>query len=110
VYARMGSLSVDEERFMAWRTIDGKEKDPLGQFGELETLVRGVFEREYLLDYLRHFIVFEDDGGLSKKIAAYHQFHAVRAVVARVLEASALEAMARVAWCGIRKVRAKAWR
>jgi type I restriction enzyme R subunit len=89
VYARMGSLSSNEERFLAWRTIDGKEKDPLGQFGELETLVRGVFEKEHLLDYLRHFIVFEDDGGLSKKIAAYHQFHAVRAVVARVLEASA---------------------
>ena len=31
---------------MAWRTIDGKERDPLGQFGELETLVRGVFKKE----------------------------------------------------------------
>ena len=50
VYARMGSISANEERFMAWRTIDGKEKDPLGQFGELETLVRGVFEKEHLLD------------------------------------------------------------
>ncbi|HEY1984245.1 MAG TPA: type I restriction endonuclease subunit R [Terracidiphilus sp.] len=89
IYARMGSLSADEERFVAWRTIDGKERDPLGQFGELETLVRGVFNKEHLLDYLRHFVVFEDDGGLVKKIAAYHQFHAVRAVVARVLEASA---------------------
>ena len=55
IYARMGSLSADEERFMAWRTIDGKERDPLGQFGELETLVRGVFNKEHLLDYLRHF-------------------------------------------------------
>jgi type I restriction enzyme R subunit len=89
IYARMGSLSADEERFTAWRTIDGKERDPLGQFGELETLVRGVFLKEHLLDYLHHFIVFEDDGGLVKKIAAYHQFHAVRAVVERVLEASA---------------------
>lgn len=89
IYARMGSLSANEERFMAWRTIDGKERDPLGQFGELETLVRGVFKKEHLLDYFRHFIVFEDDDGLVKKIAAYHQFHAVRAVVARVLEASA---------------------
>jgi type I restriction enzyme R subunit len=89
VYARMGALSSDLERFMAWRTIDGVEKDPLGTFGELETLVRGVFLKEHLLDYIRHFIVFEDDGGLVKKIAAYHQFHAVRAVVERVLEASA---------------------
>jgi type I restriction enzyme R subunit len=89
IYARVGSLSADEERFTAWRTIDGKERDPLGQFGELETLVRGVFLKEHLLDYLHHFIVFEDDGGLVKKIAAYHQFHAVRAVVERVLEESA---------------------
>ena len=59
VYARMGSLSAAEERFMAWRTIDGKEKDPLGQFGELETLVRGAFEKEHLLDYLRNFIVLK---------------------------------------------------
>ena len=90
VYARMGSLSADKERYMAWRTIDGKDKDPLGTFGELETLVRGVFAKEHLLDFLRNFVVFEDGGnGLEKKIAAYHQFHAVRAVVARVLEASA---------------------
>jgi type I restriction enzyme R subunit len=89
IYARMGSLSADEARFTAWRTIDGKKRDPLGQFGELETLVRGVFNKEHLLDFLHHFIVFEDDGGLVKKIAAYHQFHAVRAVLERVLEASA---------------------
>lgn len=90
VYARMGSLSSTEERFMAWRTIDGETKDPLGTFGELETLVRGVFAKEHLLDYLHHFIVFEDgDRGLEKKIAAYHQFHAVRAVVETVLQASA---------------------
>jgi len=89
VYARMGALSSDFERFMAWRTIDGKTENPLGAYSELETLVRGVFTREHLLDYIRHFVVFEDDGGLVKKIAAYHQFHAVRAVVARVLEASA---------------------
>jgi hypothetical protein len=55
------------------------KKKILGQFGELETLVRCVFDKEHLLDYLRHFVVFEDDDGLSKKIAAYHQFHAVRA-------------------------------
>jgi type I restriction enzyme R subunit len=93
---------------MAWRTIHGKGRDPLGQFGELETLVRSVFNKEHLLDYLRHFIVFEDDGGLVKKIAAYHQFHAVRAVVKRVLEVSVPGATARAAWCGIRRAQARA--
>ena len=86
--ALMGSLSSDAERFMAWRTIDGQTLDPLGQFNELQTLVRGVLAPRYLLDYLRFFVLFEDDGTLLKKIAGYHQFHAVRLAIAKVIEAS----------------------
>ena len=86
--ALMGSLSSNAERFMAWRTIDGVALDPLGQFNELETLVRGVLAPAYLLDYLRYFVLFEDDGGLIKKIAGYHQFHAVRAAIEHVVAAS----------------------
>ncbi|MHB1352242.1 MAG: type I restriction endonuclease subunit R [Thiobacillus sp.] len=89
IQARMGSLTSDRERFMAWRTIDGITTDPLGAMRELETLVQGLFQRELLLEYLRHFILFEDDGQLVKKVAGYHQFHAVRAVVQSVLQASA---------------------
>ena len=88
IQARMGSLTSDRERFMAWRTIDGVATDPLGAMRELETLVLGLFQRKLLLDYLRHFILFEDDGKLVKKVAGYHQFHAVRAVVQSVLMAS----------------------
>lgn len=86
--ARMGSLSSNAERYMAWRTIDGVTLDPLGQFNELETLVRGVLAPAYLLDFLRFFVLFEDDGTLIKKIAGYHQFHAVRAAIAQVVAAS----------------------
>ncbi len=86
--ALMGSLSADAERFMAWRTIDGVTLDPLGQFNELETLVRGVLAPEYLLDFLRFFVLFEDDGTLVKKIAGYHQFHAVRLAITQVIAAS----------------------
>ena len=89
IQARMGSLTSDRERFMAWRTIDGVVTDPLGAMRELETLVLGLFQRDLLLEYLRHFILFEDDGQLIKKVAGYHQFHAVRAVVQSVLAASA---------------------
>src|SRR5690606_19180793 len=89
IQARVGSLTADRERFMAWRTIDGVTTDPLGPMCELETLVHGLFQRELLLEYIRHFVLFEDDGRLVKKIAAYHQFHAVRAVVQSVLKASA---------------------
>ncbi|MBP6194150.1 MAG: type I restriction endonuclease subunit R [Methyloversatilis sp.] len=86
--ARLGSLSANSERFMQWRTIDGDVLDPLGQFNELETLVRGVLAPPMLLDYLRFFVLFEDDGGLVKKIAGYHQFHAVRAAIRQVVAAS----------------------
>lgn len=86
--ARLGSLSGDAERFMQWRTIDGVMLDPLGQFNELETLIRGVLAPVYLLDYLRYFVLFEDDGTLVKKVAGYHQFHAVRAAINQVVAAS----------------------
>ncbi|VEF12390.1 type I restriction-modification enzyme, R subunit [Pseudomonas fluorescens] len=86
--ARMGSLSADAVRFMNWRTIDGQDLDPLGQFNELETLVRGALAPKVLLDYLRYFVLFEDDGRLVKKIAGYHQFHAVRAAIQQVVSAA----------------------
>lgn len=90
--ARMGSLSANAERFMQWRTVDGVTLDPFGPFGELETLVRGVLAPLYLLDYLRYFVLFEDDGKLVKKIAGYHQFHAVRAAIGQVVAASRVDA------------------
>lgn len=86
--ALLGSLSASGERFMAWRTIDGVTLDPLGEFNELQTLVRGLLAPEYLLDYLRYFVLFEDDGRLVKKIAGYHQFHAVRSAIGQVVTAS----------------------
>jgi type I restriction enzyme R subunit len=86
--ARLGSLSSNAERFMQWRTIDGVTLDPLGQFNELETLIRGVLAPAYLLDYLRFFVLFEQEGTLVKKIAGYHQFHAVRAAINQVVTAS----------------------
>src|SRR3990167_5840226 len=86
--ALIGSLSANAERFMSWRTIDGVTLDPLGEFRELETLTRGILTPEYLLDYLRFFILFEDDAELIKKIAGYHQFHAVRAAIQQVIIAS----------------------
>jgi type I restriction enzyme R subunit len=86
--ARFGSLSANAERFMQWRTIDGVNLDPLGEFNELETLIRGLLAPAMLLDYLRYFVLFEDDGTLVKKIAGYHQFHAVRSAIQQVVDAS----------------------
>ena len=95
IEARMGSLSANAERFMQWRTIDGVALDPLGKFQELETLVRGVLAPAYLLDYLRFFVLFEDDGKLVKKVAGYHQFHAVRAAVEQVVHAASTDEQTR---------------
>jgi type I restriction enzyme R subunit len=90
IQARLGSLSADRERFQRWRTIEGidNEVDPLGNHRDLETLVRGIFDKGRLLEFVRSFCLFEEDGQIIKKIAAYHQFHAVRAAVERVVEAS----------------------
>ncbi len=105
--ARMGSLSADIERFARWRTIDGVTIDPLGEFNELETLVRGVLQPAMLPDYLRYFVLFEDDGRLVKKIAGYHQFHAVRAAIQQVVSASRPGVCTRAGWCGTPRARAK---
>jgi type I restriction enzyme R subunit len=78
----VGSLSADLERFIPWRTTDGREVAPKGA-PELSTLIAGIFEQARLLDLLCHFTVFGETGsGLAKIIAGYHQFHAVRHAVA----------------------------
>lgn len=79
--ARVGSLSASFERFLPWRTVKSENDRPLLAY-ELEKVVRGFFSPALLLDYLRYFVLFEmADGQIVKKIAAYHQFHAVRAAV-----------------------------
>lgn len=95
--ARLGSLTADQERFMRWRTVKDENDKPLLDY-QLQTLVRGFFDRELLLDYIRHFVLFETDGDrLIKKIAGYHQFHAVReAVRATVIAAATPEAPRKV--------------
>lgn len=90
--ARVGSVTANPERFMPWRTINHEDDKPLLEW-QLETMVRGFFKPELLLDYIRYFVIFETDNDrLIKKIAGYHQFHAVReAVRATVLAAAAPE-------------------
>jgi type I restriction enzyme R subunit len=94
VQARIGSLGAGREWFKPWRTITGREDAPPTQT-ELQVMLEGVFERQRFLNLLRHFIVFEDsaaaggsDGKLVKKMAGYHQFHAVNAAVEETLRAA----------------------
>ena len=79
--ARVGSLTANAERMLPWRTLTSEDDRPQLQM-ELETVVRGFFRPELFLDYVRHFVLFEQDGdSIIKKIAGYHQFHAVREAV-----------------------------
>jgi type I restriction enzyme R subunit len=89
--ARIGSLTANQEWFKVWRTIEGEFDAPATAL-ELETLVRGVFEKRRFLDLIRNFIAFEDDpdrGTTNKIIAGYHQFFAVKAAVDETLRATA---------------------
>jgi type I restriction enzyme, R subunit len=117
--ARLGSLTGDRSRFMPWRILPRPQADvlpfptrsqpkaaePSGAYvaniaanaPELEVLISDVFERSHLLDLLRFFIVFEADGDtITKKIAGYHQYHAVNKAVAETIQATAPQGDQRV--------------
>ena len=90
INAKAGTLTADWERYMPWRTVDGKDIAPKGSL-QLDVLIKGIFEKNRFLDLVRNFIVFESDGGqVVKKMAGYHQFHAVNKAVESTLRAAAL--------------------
>lgn len=93
--ARVGTITSRWDRFMPWRTIDGKRITPKGSV-ELEVLLKGIFRKRLLLDYILNFITFEDDGGdtttIAKKAAGYHQYHAVNKATECTLSACGIEA------------------
>jgi type I restriction enzyme R subunit len=95
---KAGSLSADFSRFMAWKTVDGK-KEASRFVPQLETLIKGMLNRATLLDLVRNFIVFEKTKkedpktGIitietEKKLAAYHQYHAVNEALKSTLQAA----------------------
>lgn len=107
IQARSGSLTAGWGRFMPWRTVDGtdlyrepgndQQTDGEVQPG-LETLARGLFDRDRFLDYCLSFVTFEDEGGDSASVAkieaAYHQYFAVNKAVEYTLSACGIEAPA----------------
>jgi len=88
VQARVGTLTADREWFLPWRTITGEEL-AAAHLPELQVVLEGAFDRRRFLDLIRHFIVFEDVGGgvLVKKMAGYHQYHAVNVAIEETLRA-----------------------
>jgi type I restriction enzyme R subunit len=92
VEARIGPLTAGREWFKPWRTISGETLAD-AHLPELQVMLEGMFDKRRLLDLVRHFTVFEDAGGgpLVKKMAGYHQFHAVNVAVAETLRAAQLQ-------------------
>jgi type I restriction enzyme, R subunit len=90
LFARVGSLTADRERFMPWRTVTGFADDftPHGP-REFATLIQGVFTRDIFLALIRDFTVFGDKGkGPFKIIAGYHQLHGGRRALAQAIAAT----------------------
>ena len=91
----VGTLTGGWEWFKPWRTVTGEALAD-SHLTELQVMLQGVFEPRRFLAMVRDFIVFEDDGGeLAKKMAGYHQFHAVRVAVDETLRAAELQAFCR---------------
>lgn len=99
--AKAGTISSDISRFSAWKSVDGIQEDKK-TIPQLETLIKGMLNKQVLLDLVKQFIVFEKSQrtdpktGLAsvvsiKKIAAYHQYYAVNKAVESTLAAAAID-------------------
>lgn len=82
----IGTIFSEKDRFMGWKSVDGKE---FVKRDDMETLVKGVFDKGRFLDLVRNFIVFESDGEKTvKKVAGYHQYFATNKALERTIEAT----------------------
>jgi type I restriction enzyme R subunit len=97
--AKVGSLTAGWSRFMSWKTVDGVKEDAL-TVPQIDTLIRGMLRPDVMLDLIKQFTVFEKSkkediktGQIYietvKKIAAYHQYHAVNTAIESTIRASA---------------------
>lgn len=96
IAARAGTISSERERFMQWKTIDGEK--PRKGLTEIEVLLRGMCDKNRLLDIVRNFIVFEKDKETIKKLAAYHQYWAVNKAVESTKDARKGNKKAGIVW------------
>ena len=90
-----GTLSSNRDRFMPWKSINGKVEE---KGLSLEILCKGMLNKETLLDLIRNFIVFEKEKELIKKIGAYHQYNAVNKAVESTIKATKGNKKAGVVW------------
>src|SRR2546427_4215864 len=96
IEARAGTITSEKERFMQWKTIDrGKPRKGLT---EIEVLLRGMCEKNKLIDIVRNFVVFEKDKQTLKKLAAYHQYWATNKALKSTKQARKGDKKAGIVW------------
>jgi len=96
VFTEVGTLSSDYQHFKEWKLLD--EQDTL--CGSIEIMVKKMFSKAVLLDLIKNFTVFDDDGrgNKIKKMAAYHQYYAVNSAIDATVRASSVSGDGR---CGV---------
>ncbi|MCH5257945.1 MAG: type I restriction endonuclease subunit R, partial [Lachnospiraceae bacterium] len=95
--SKVGTITSGEDRFMEWKTKDGSYENT--QFAQFDTFFEGIFQKERLLDILKNFICFSNEGLNSVKIlAGYHQYFAVRKAIESTKHASVTDGKGGVFW------------
>ena len=92
-----GTITSGENRFMQWKTKDGDYENT--QYAQFDTFFEGMFQKERLLDIIKNFICFSNEGIKSFKIlAAYHQYFAVRKAIESTKHATVTDGKGGVFW------------
>ena len=88
LHAKAGTITSDEDRYMTWRTTDGKEIAPT-TIPQLDTLIKGMFDKKRFLDIIKQYVLFQKhESGYIKILAGYHQYHAVNTALEKTYEAT----------------------
>ena len=95
--SKAGTITSGEDRFMEWKTKDGNYENT--QFAQFDTFFEGMFQKERLLDIIKNFICFSNEGISSFKIlAGYHQYFAVRKAIVSTQKATVTDGKGGVFW------------
>ena len=95
--SKAGTITSDETRFMEWKTVDGSYENT--EYAQFDTFFEGIFQKERLLDILKNFVLFSNDGTKQIKIlAGYHQYFAVNKAILSTKKATETDGKGGVFW------------
>lgn len=95
--SKAGTITSGEDRFMEWKTKDGNYENT--QYAQFDTFFEGIFRKERLLDIIKNFICFSNEGINSYKIlAGYHQYFAVQKAIESTKHATVTDGKGGVFW------------